>query len=171
MADARYAVYRLYDASGYLLYVGATKNVAVRMSQHRADKPWWPEVDDARTVVAWFDSVDGAAAAEFEAIRSESPAHNVASTDGRKPQMYRVPTGRRGKRPPRVRATQDDADALRALASAHEDLEALEAELAAERRSRNHALRQALASGVTWKRAGEVTGLSPRGIQISIREE
>lgn len=57
------------------------------------------------------------------------------------------------------------------LAAAQAKLDDLEQRTKDQRAYRNHALRQALASGVTWKRAGEVTGLSPRGIQISIREE
>ncbi|MDR6867668.1 phosphopantetheinyl transferase [Microbacterium resistens] len=56
------------------------------------------------------------------------------------------------------------------LAAAQAKLESLEERTREQRRYRNHALRAALASGVTWKRAGEVTGLSPRGIQISIKE-
>lgn len=57
------------------------------------------------------------------------------------------------------------------LAAAQSKLEALEARTRDQRRYRNHALRAALAAGMTWKRAGEVTGLSPRGIQISIKSD
>lgn len=56
------------------------------------------------------------------------------------------------------------------LAAAQAKLEELEQRTRAQRQYRNHALRQALSAGVTWKRAGEITGLSPRGIQISVRE-
>lgn len=56
------------------------------------------------------------------------------------------------------------------LAAAQSKLEALEARTREQRRYRNHALRAALDAGLTWKRAGEVTGLSPRGIQISLRD-
>lgn len=56
------------------------------------------------------------------------------------------------------------------LAAAQAKLEALEARTRDQRAYRNHMLRAALASGVTWKRAGEITGLSPRGIQISVKD-
>lgn len=56
------------------------------------------------------------------------------------------------------------------LAAAQTKLESLEERTREQRRYRNHALRAALAAGVTWKRAGEVTGLSPRGIQISVKD-
>lgn len=56
------------------------------------------------------------------------------------------------------------------LAAAQAKLVALEERTREQRRYRNYVLRTALASGVTWKRAGEVTGLSPRGIQISVKE-
>lgn len=55
------------------------------------------------------------------------------------------------------------------LAAAQAKLTSLEERTRAQRRYRNHVLRSALASGVTWKRAGEITGLSPRGIQISVK--
>lgn len=56
------------------------------------------------------------------------------------------------------------------LAAAQAKLEALEERTREQRRYRNHMLRVALAAGITWKRAGEVTGLSPRGIQISVKD-
>lgn len=56
------------------------------------------------------------------------------------------------------------------LAAAQAKLESLEERTREQRRYRNHMLRAALAAGVTWKRAGEVTGLSPRGIQISVKD-
>lgn len=46
------------------------------------------------------------------------------------------------------------------LAAAQAKLESLEERTREQRRYRNHTLRAALAAGVTWKRAGEVTGLS-----------
>lgn len=57
------------------------------------------------------------------------------------------------------------------LAAAHAKLVAAEERTRDQRRYRNHALKAALAAGVTWKRAGEITGLSPRGIQISVRDD
>jgi hypothetical protein len=60
-------------------------------------------------------------------------------------------------------AVEDD------LAAAQAKLEELEQRTKQQRQYRNHVLRQALGSGVTWVRAGEITGLSPRGIQISLK--
>lgn len=53
------------------------------------------------------------------------------------------------------------------LTAAQAKLDALEDRTREQRKYRNHVLRQALASGVTWSRAREITGLSLRGIQIS----
>jgi predicted GIY-YIG superfamily endonuclease len=88
-----FAVYRLFDAAGVLLYIGATKNVKARMYGHGQDKPWWPEVVKTATRVEWFESVEDAARAEHEAILSERPVHNRAGRPGQKPQRYRIPPG------------------------------------------------------------------------------
>lgn len=56
------------------------------------------------------------------------------------------------------------------LAAAQSKLDALEERTREQRRYRNHMLRTALAGGVTWSRARELTGLSLRGIQISVKE-
>lgn len=56
------------------------------------------------------------------------------------------------------------------LAAAQAKLDALEERTREQRRYRNHMLRQALAEGVTWNRAREITGLSLRGIQISLKD-
>ena len=62
--------------------------------------------------------------------------------------------------------------------TAEDDLTAAEGKLneldrlAKEQRAeRNRALKAALASGTTWKRAQEITGLSPRGVQLSIKDD
>ena len=56
------------------------------------------------------------------------------------------------------------------LIDAHSALVELESRTSAQRAERNRALKSALASGVTWKRAQEITELSPRGVQISIKD-
>ena len=70
------ALYRLYDATGALLYVGITTSLKVRMAQHAADKSWWPEV--TRKTVTWCDDRAEAAKAELVAIRAERPLHNIS---------------------------------------------------------------------------------------------
>lgn len=70
----RTALYRLYDKSGKLLYVGITSNPAARFAKHKADKPWWPRV--ARKDVEWYDKRANALAAEELAIKVTDPQYN-----------------------------------------------------------------------------------------------
>jgi predicted GIY-YIG superfamily endonuclease len=72
------ALYRLYDAHGDLLYIGATDNLKGRFNQHRTEKPWWGEV--ARKTAAWYATRAEAFAAEDHAIACENPRHNIRST-------------------------------------------------------------------------------------------
>lgn len=71
----RTALYRLYDEERALLYVGITRNVEQRFSEHERDKPWWPLV--TTRAVEWFDTRPAALAAELVAIHDEHPVHNV----------------------------------------------------------------------------------------------
>jgi predicted GIY-YIG superfamily endonuclease len=77
------ALYRLYAASGDLLYIGISNNLKVRFAEHAADKHWWPEV--ARKTAEWHATWEGADEAETLAIRAEKPIHNK-----RKNPSYRV---------------------------------------------------------------------------------
>lgn len=83
--DVPTCLYRLYDRSGRLLYIGITANPPVRFTKHGEDKPWWPEVDHTRTRLVWFDTRPDAEAVELPAVRDERPLHNVitADADGR----------------------------------------------------------------------------------------
>lgn len=71
----RTAVYRLYDAAGDLLYVGATQSPRARFQHHATHKAWWPEVhkDD----VQWHPDRAEALRAEAVAIREETPRYNT----------------------------------------------------------------------------------------------
>lgn len=71
-------VYRFRDASGRLLYVGATSAGPKRWGEHALVQPWWPEV--ATVQVEHHDSLDAAFAAEASAIRTEDPLHNHVHT-------------------------------------------------------------------------------------------
>jgi predicted GIY-YIG superfamily endonuclease len=71
----RFALYRLYDANGGLLYVGVTDNLKVRLATHAKAKPWWPSV--VRKTVAWHVTRTSALTAEAAAIRAEVPLHNI----------------------------------------------------------------------------------------------
>lgn len=68
-------VYRIYDASGALLYVGASINAFARVPQHKAEhQPWWHDAHHF-SVVRYADKPT---ARYFEAlaIRDEFPAWN-----------------------------------------------------------------------------------------------
>ncbi len=70
----RTALYRLYDSSGALLYIGVTNDPQTRFAQHAADKNWWPLV--ARTEIEWYSTRPDALAAEEAAIKAKSPRFN-----------------------------------------------------------------------------------------------
>ena len=77
------ALYRLYSASGDLLYIGISGNPPQRWLQHAADKPWWPEVDVANSSTEWFSTRDEALAMEALAIKSERPASSTSESSAR----------------------------------------------------------------------------------------
>jgi hypothetical protein len=66
-------LYRLYDRSGVLLYVGITQDWSTRAKQH-GSKSWWADV--ARVSLEEFPGREEAATAELRAIASERPRHN-----------------------------------------------------------------------------------------------
>ena len=57
-----------------LLYVGISKSIMNRLSQHRRDKPWWVEVSTIR--VQHFSSRVKAEDLEQKAIKKEKPLYN-----------------------------------------------------------------------------------------------
>lgn len=74
-----HSVYRLFDASGHLLYVGCTSGLTQRLRKHKSSKAWWPDV--ARCVEEVHPNFRSAQAAERDAIASEHPLHNVSLKD------------------------------------------------------------------------------------------
>ncbi|WP_309318846.1 GIY-YIG nuclease family protein [Streptomyces salinarius] len=70
-------VYRLWDAEGHLLYIGASYDPERRLQGHR-DKPWWLAV--ARSAVEWHETRAAAYRAELDAIVAEGPLHNAYGT-------------------------------------------------------------------------------------------
>lgn len=74
-----HVLYRFYDRTDTLLYVGITMDLPKRMGNHRKEKPWWAAVD--HITVEHFDNREDALAAEAEAIRTESPLYNVSHND------------------------------------------------------------------------------------------
>ena len=89
VGDVPTAVYRLYDASDVLLYVGISRNPEWRFRDHASQKPWWPQV--ARKTIAWCDSKNAALQAEARAIDSEGPAHNISNPLRPAPRTIRRP--------------------------------------------------------------------------------
>lgn len=71
----RCAVYRFFDASGALLYVGKAVDPIARQKNHER-RIWWPDVDTSRTTHTWFDNERLALDAEDAAIRDENPLYN-----------------------------------------------------------------------------------------------
>jgi predicted GIY-YIG superfamily endonuclease len=57
-----------------LLYVGYTRHLERRLSQHRRTQPWWPEVTG--TPSEEFTTEDAARQREKELWASERPKHN-----------------------------------------------------------------------------------------------
>lgn len=68
-------LYRHYDNSGCLLYVGVSLNVFQRHKQHKVHAHWIDDV--SRVDVEKFSSRQEALAAERLAIRTENPKHNL----------------------------------------------------------------------------------------------
>lgn len=70
-----HALYRFFDHTGQLLYVGITMDPAHRWRKHRAEKPWWHHV--ASITIETHETRQAVLTAEARAIRRERPAHNV----------------------------------------------------------------------------------------------
>jgi predicted GIY-YIG superfamily endonuclease len=71
----RATLYRLFDASGALLYVGISGRWATRLAQHATRQGWWDEV--AKVTREPFESREDALAAEAAAMEQEHPRYNV----------------------------------------------------------------------------------------------
>ncbi len=68
-------LYRLFDKSGALLYIGISDRALRRLAEHEADKPWWPDVCSA--TFENYGHREDAEEAETRFIRSERPVYNV----------------------------------------------------------------------------------------------
>lgn len=68
------AVYRHFDATGQLLYVGCAANPSARMGQHVSRSPWATSV--TLITVQWHPNKAAALEAETAAIAAESPVFN-----------------------------------------------------------------------------------------------
>jgi predicted GIY-YIG superfamily endonuclease len=79
-------LYRFFDFSGQLLYVGMTNNPSKRLRRHRSEKWWWVEI--ANIQLQHFSNRYDLRAAELEAIRSEKPIYNIVENDARVPNKF-----------------------------------------------------------------------------------
>ena len=70
------ALYRHFNATGQLLYIGISSRPATRTAEHYLRSSWFIEV--ARIDIEWFGSRLDAEQAEWAAIRHEKPLHNKA---------------------------------------------------------------------------------------------
>lgn len=70
----KYYVYRYFDKNAALLYVGVTKNFAMRMRENEQKQYWFAETQ--LTTVESFPEELAAKNAEWLAISEEQPAYN-----------------------------------------------------------------------------------------------
>ena len=80
-------VYRVYDATGRLLYIGSAKDLEQRMKNHRSLSCWHPLAE--HVTAESYPDMASARAAEAAAIRAEQPVFNLAHT-GRYPARWLV---------------------------------------------------------------------------------
>jgi predicted GIY-YIG superfamily endonuclease len=69
-----HALYRFYDRTDVLLYVGISLDLPARLRKHRREKTWWLEI--ANITIEPHDSRSDALAAETLAIETEKPLYN-----------------------------------------------------------------------------------------------
>lgn len=85
------ALYRFYDATDALLYIGITNHLSRRFGQHEGEKTWFGQV--ARVTIEHHPDRPAVLAAEKAAIQREKPRHNVHHNE-RRPAQPTKGTGR-----------------------------------------------------------------------------
>lgn len=85
-------VYRAFDVSGRLLYVGCSVDADARLVQHSKQADWWVFVD--RIEREDFSSRDDALAAEAGAIATEHPRWNMVGRSQDHPDGFAASVGR-----------------------------------------------------------------------------
>lgn len=75
----RQALYRFFDESDELLYVGVTMNPTRRWLEHSQDKVWWAEV--AHVTLEPYPDRKSVLDAEQLAIKTEHPRYNIAGAE------------------------------------------------------------------------------------------
>lgn len=74
------SLYRFYNSTGELLYIGITNRVPRRLDEHGDEKPWYHQVADVK--VEHHRDRHAALAAEKTAIKTERPKYNVVHNRG-----------------------------------------------------------------------------------------
>lgn len=77
LAKRKTCVYRLFDKTGTLLYIGKTVNPNQRFKQHAEEQIWWPQVDMSKTQIVWYPNWDWAGKVEVASIKAERPRFNI----------------------------------------------------------------------------------------------
>jgi predicted GIY-YIG superfamily endonuclease len=157
MKDQGFYLYRLFDSSGALLYVGVTINPKTRFYQHASVKDWWKDVDGKR--VERFDTAKAASSAERVAIHQESPLYNVAGVS----RAYIEYVDRNS---PKL-----DLAGLITLADEQMKLATLADDVSDARAYRDHMIREARAHGHTWQAIQDATGLTPHAIALALKRK
>ena len=73
-------LYKLYDSSGTLLYVGISSRGPIRLAEHYRTKVWFPQV--ARADFRWYDTREEVERAEQLSIQTENPRYNQIFNSG-----------------------------------------------------------------------------------------
>jgi hypothetical protein len=73
-AQQKCQLYRHFDSTGKLLYVGISKSAVYRLSQHQHVSPWYHLIEYVK--IENFDSREAALAAERKAVAEENPIYN-----------------------------------------------------------------------------------------------
>src|ERR1044071_9750406 len=71
-----FILYRYYDRTGVLLYVGITVDIRARETKHARHSSWWAKVDHEATVLERYVGERAVRAAETAAIKAEKPLEN-----------------------------------------------------------------------------------------------
>jgi predicted GIY-YIG superfamily endonuclease len=78
---ATHALYRFYDATGALLYIGITADPGSRWRSHAHNKPWWQQI--STITVETHNDRAAVLRAEECAIRAELPKYNIVHNRSR----------------------------------------------------------------------------------------
>lgn len=68
------AIYRCFNATGELIYIGVTDSPGARHASHKREREWWAEVTEVEWI--FFPTYGAAIDAERDAIEAEAPEYN-----------------------------------------------------------------------------------------------